>query len=78
MENRYLLIRLGKTQALPDRLTSSEKKGTKIISCLLAWLLLNVHRLRSGAKQNNTIREGKIVADDSADTGTSMALWILS
>ena len=65
MENRYLLIRLGKTQALTDRLTSSEKKGTKIISCLLAWLLLNVHRLRSGAKQNNTIRESKIVVDDS-------------
>jgi hypothetical protein len=38
---------------------------TKIISCLVAWLLLNVHGLRSGAKQNNTIREGKIVADDS-------------
>ena len=65
MENRYLLIRLGKTQALPYRLTSSEKKGTKIISCLFARLLLNVQRLRSGAKQNNTTREGKIVADGS-------------
>ena len=65
MENRYLLIRLGKTQALPDRLTSSEKKGRKIISCLLAQLLLDVHMLRAGAKQNNTIREGKIVADGS-------------